>query len=338
MHWRFSEKTRRLRPNRLPPSMRAMLVAAAGFIPSFLSGQQDRPQQILWSVDWAPHHTFFAVAGDWVGLFDGESLTRYPFAPMDGTRGDNVRWHPQHLRVAVSGFAPDTTVIYDLSTGAGIALHTSEGTRGVAWNARGDRLATAGNDGAVQVWSADGQLLRTMRQPDAKSLTGVAWHPRNDTLAAVGEFIILYDESGKIRHEIRHRPQANGPLLLLCVEWHPSGTFFVVGDYGNHDTGEAPALQFWSADGALLKSIEIPVGAAFRNVRWSPDGTRLASASDALRIWSAEGELLHEGRSPDRLWGVGWDPSGRRIVTSSEQGRITLWSSDAQIVQRLIEE
>jgi WD40 repeat protein len=87
----------------------------------------------------------------------------------------------------------------------------------------------------------------------------------------------------------------------------------------------------------LLRTIEIPGGAAIRNISWSPDGSRLASASEALRVWSEHGELLHVGESPDFLWGVSWNPAGDHVLTSSHEGRVTLWSAAAEIVRHIVD-
>ena len=300
--------------------------------------QESDNRRILWSVDWSADGKVFAVGGGWVGLFDAETNERRLTPGLDNSKSvHKVRWHPRRNLLALSGGANEVTAIYDPVTARKIPLKTMEGTRGIAWNASGDKLATAGNRGELQIWSVDGKLLQTTRPENAKSLTGVAWQPTENQIVTVGEFITLYDQSGRIVRQVRHRPEAKGMVLLLCVEWHPSGEFFAVGDYGNSDTGDAPAIQFWSSDCTLLRTIEVKGGAEFRNVSWSPDGSLLASASDALRIWTKDGELRNIGKSPDFLWGVRWNRVGDRLLTSSKDGYVTLWTPSAVTIRNVVE-
>jgi WD40 repeat protein len=111
-----------------------------------------------------------------------------------------------------------------------------------------------------------------------------------------------------------------------------------VGDYGYSREGEnVPSLlHFWSDDGILMHSIHGSKG-EYRNITWNQDGTRLATASDVLRIWDAEGSLLYE--SPEDgsnyLWGVSWNHDGTRIVTASRHKTIAIWDQKAKMIRRL---
>lgn len=94
-------------------------------------------------------------------------------------------------------------------------------------------------------------------------------------------------------------------------------------DYG--DDKDKSLLQYWNEMGELLKSMDISK-AEYRNLAWNAQGKRLASASDALRIWDTKGNLIAEGPSTDYLWGVAWNKKGNSIITSSMEQRIILWT------------
>lgn len=115
--------------------------------------------------------------------------------------------------------------------------------------------------------------------------------------------------------------------MLLSVAWHNSGDFFVTGDYG--DDKDKSLLQYWNEQGELIKSIDISKG-EYRNLAWNPKGNKLASASDALRIWDTKGNIISIGNSKDYLWGVSWNKKGNRIITSSLEQRIILWNKKAK--------
>ncbi len=91
-------------------------------------------------------------------------------------------------------------------------------------------------------------------------------------------------------------------------------------------------IQFWTEEGKYMNQIEGSMG-EYRNIRWSPDGEKLGSASDALRIWNRNGELMHESASSkDYLWGIDWNSVGNRIITTSQNGVIAIWDEEANLI------
>ena len=134
---------------------------------------------------------------------------------------------------------------------------------------------------------------------------------------------------GTLLKVINHRPE---DVLILSIAWHKSGDFFVTGDYG--DDKVKSLLQIWTKQGELIKSIDISKG-EYRNLAWNSKGSRLASASDKLRIWDCRGNLISEGKSTDYLWGVTWDKMGRRVLTSSLDQHVVLWDNNAKLLIRV---
>ncbi|KRP12542.1 MAG: hypothetical protein ABR95_03055 [Sphingobacteriales bacterium BACL12 MAG-120813-bin55] len=93
-------------------------------------------------------------------------------------------------------------------------------------------------------------------------------------------------------------------------------------------------MQYWTYDGEKIKTID-ESKAEIRNLKWSGDGALLATASEKLRLWNKEGELVNEKSSENLLWGIDWNTDGSRLVTTDEQGNIQFWNQDLQPMKQL---
>lgn len=297
--------------------------------------QNVRPKEIIWTTDWSPNEDYFAYGGnvDSLKIYSAKNGKVYKSFPVKNTI-TRIKWHPTlNVIAVVTQMSEEKSFILDLTNNVKIALTgiSPDGARGLGWNYTGEYLAVADNDGQILIYDVKGNLIRKFpNDPNStKSITALEWHPYKDILSTVTDKIRLYDMKGNLLNTIQHRQEE---VMLLSISWHKSGDFFVTGDYG--DEKIKSLLQFWSKDGKLLKSIEVSK-AEIRNLAWNKKGNRLASASDSLRIWDTKGNLHHEGSSNDYLWGVSWNNSGRRIVTSSMQQSIVLWNKKAERIQTL---
>jgi WD40 repeat protein len=67
-------------------------------------------------------------------------------------------------------------------------------------------------------------------------------------------------------------------------------------------------------------------------VAFSPDGTRLATASSdtTARIWDASSgqELLTLRGHADRVTGMAFSPDGKRLATASKDGTVQIYALD----------
>ncbi len=297
---------------------------------------EDKFEQLIWTADWSPNGSKIAVGGNYdtlkiITVSDYSSIN----IPMLHTI-TKVKWHPLTSRLAVlRQFRDDREdpqfhpILYDQDSGDLTSLEVNGG-RGLGWNSDGSVLAIGEGEGELSVFSNEGQLLERM-ETQQKSITGLSWHPFKNVLVTIGSHIEIINLDNKSIKRIQPRP---AEVLLLSVEWHPRGDFFVTGDYGDFDFNLSPLLQFWDESGNLILDSDESTG-PYRNLRWSENGKFLATASDALRIWSPEGKLLNERSFQSFLWGIDWHPSGDQLVATSGRGQIFIVDNELSMIKQI---
>src|SRR5262249_23268225 len=94
-------------------------------------------------------------------------------------------------------------------------------------------------------------------------------------------------------------------------------------------------VRVWNADGSGPPLVLRGHDAAAFVAAFSPDGTRIVSASTdgAVRIWNADGtgEPLMLRASNAALYAVSWSPDGKRIVAGSEDKTVIVLSALAPL-------
>ena len=288
--------------------------------------------RILWSSRWSNDSKFIAIGGsdEHLRIYSTDSFKLYrSYFMQNGVF--RMEWHPTKNILAIAG-GEGVTRMLDLDNHKMTVLEGYQnGSRAIGWNRNGEYLACGDLEGNLVIWNEKGNLIRTIKKENTYTYVGLDWNPKKDEIIVLGKYARVYDLEGNLLQKFEHRKEE---VLQLCVQWHPSGKFFVIGDYGDNQKKYAPFLQFRSKKYKLKTEIDASK-AEYRNIRWTNDGEKLATASDALRIWSKKGKLLFTGKSDQLLWGIDWSPSGEYIVTSSGKGQIIVWNNKAEIVRRL---
>lgn len=294
----------------------------------------------LWGVDISNDDKYIALGGDdsLLQIFTNDLKLYKSIKLQKEGMVRAVQWHPKENLLAIS--TRNDAWIFDPVSENKIKLEGGiDGSRAIAWNYNGQLLAAAAGSGTIWIWDRHGKLLRKIQKttdglPDKKDFLGMDWHPSKNIFTTVGDEIRIFDTSGKQLNVFKHRAQQAG---LLTVKWHPSGDFFVTGDYGHPKEGIPVLLQFWHADGKLIKEWN-ESKSEFRNIRWNKQGTYLATGSDALRIWTKDGELLYTGNQDGNpgLWGVDWVSDSKKIITVTfSPGNIQLWNNKAELLKTI---
>lgn len=292
--------------------------------PPISNAHSEKKDWWLWAAAWHPSGDQVAVGGtqDTLRLFSTNEFRLLKNIPIKGTI-TKIKWHPEGdlLAFSLQGVESGTS-IYDLESGRRTVLDSvvGFGARGLDWNSDGTLLAVGDYEGVIRIFSKEGKWLKSI-DTHQKAIIGLDWHPSQEVIVAVGEKISLYDFKNDSIDHIEDRIE---DVLMLCVEWHPSGHQFVTADYGDHVHHYPPLLQSWTANGVRSKKME-GSKAEYRNLKWSSDGKLLVTASEKLRLWDSSANLVLEQPVDNLLWGIDWNSDDSKLVTTDEKGRIYIW-------------
>jgi WD40 repeat protein len=223
---------------------------------------------------------------------------------------------------------------------SGQLLRRLRGAAGTVWSVAvspdGGTLAAAGEDKKIRLWNvADGRLVRTIAGHD-RIIWEVRFSPDGRRLAS-GSFdqtARLWDvATGRQLGVLREHKQA-----VVGLAWSADGQKLATGG------DDATIFLRRGSDGAPERRID--VGNHVYKLAFSPDGRWLANAgrargglgtllhqvgaaggdTDTVRLWRvADGRLVAGLKLADDVLYTAFSPDGRWLVTSGEDGKVTVW-------------
>jgi WD40 repeat protein len=285
----------------------------------------------VWCLAWSPDGARLATGTELgaVRVWDPDEPERAPKVVADVSGGVwTVAWSPDGRRLATGG-ADRIVRVWETAAGCdpAVLLAGHEGlVRSASWSPDGRRLATSADDGTVRIWHID--------RPDTPPIVlaghqdwvrSVAWSPD-------GRRVASGSDDGSVR--LWDAGAASAPPMVLggdlghvaSLAWTPDGRHLAAGADSMIALWDAGAwnLSFDNRGDARPLPPTRAVGQEeVTSVGWSPDGRRLAAASEdrTLRLWDA--------RSTDPVCSVGMGGLPLAVAWHGDRiavGMVTTWT------------
>lgn len=190
----------------------------------------------------------------------------------------------------------------------------------------GKQIATAGVDGTIKLWQADGTLIKSWQGHKAV-IRSIKFSPDGTLLATGGDdrTINLWRRDGSLFKRIQ--AHASG---LWSIGFSPNGSSLIAG-------GPDHSVEMWNRDGQRLM---ILAGRQLgtRVVAYRPDGKTIAAGNtnSTIAIWNADGtqrQILTGHQAT--VQAIAFSPDSRILVSASTDGVIKLWDQTGTLLKTI---
>lgn len=218
----------------------------------------------------SPDGTQIAYCGrDFLKLIDIDTGLKHEL--HRGIWLDEIAWHPSG-RYLWSRNAVDAGFYrWDVDSGEFVSIDEAEEVTGIAINSIGEKIATSGIDGGVNVRDIDGTIIWRKRR--AQRVSDIRWNHEGTQLATAedGAIVIWDAATGEVLNELTSLQE-----MFSSIDWNPKGTRLV--------SGSPSSTAVWDPTSGHV-ALKLTDGSA-EFVRWSLDGSRIAATgADQIQIW-----------------------------------------------------
>jgi WD40 repeat protein len=216
---------------------------------------------------------------------------------------------------------------WDCDTGLLVGKPWKGKGRGVcalALSPDGRTIACGRQDGSVQRWNTDGEMIKGVWTGHSRSVQSLSWSPTGSHLASGSENGTILIRKAK-NGEVAVGPIKTDQVWVASLAYSPSGDRIASG-------GHNGTICIW--DSTTGELIVVPIEDLVYSVTsivWSSDGSKLYSASDTIaRVFdSVSGTLLHRFPHDSPLWSVSLSPKHNVLACVGDHGVAQLWDTES---------
>ncbi len=237
----------------------------------------------------------------------------------------------------LAGCSDKTARVYDVASGKlvqSLVGHLGP-VNAVAFSPDGEQLATAGAEGGLKVWetpSGQGVIAFGHTAPkDAaiQPIQAIAWSAAGALVTASADKTLkswTFEGTWSER-----KPLGPHVFRVLSLDFNPDGTLLAAGGGEPSRSGE---IKLWEVGkGMLVRSLDTLHSDTVFGVRFSPDGSKLASAAadkflKVTRVADGKELKTFEGHTHHVL-AVDWKSDGKQLVSGGGDNVIKLWDFEA---------
>jgi WD40 repeat protein len=227
----------------------------------------------------------------------------------------------------VSGSLDGTMRKWDCDTGLLVGepwKGEGRGIRALALSPDGRTIACGRQDGSVQRWNTDGEMIEGVWTGHSGNVRSLSWSPTGSHLASGSEdgtILIRKAKSG----EVAVGPIKTDQRWVMSLAYSPSGDRIASGGYDG-------TICIWDSNtGELVVSRLIEdLVYSVTSIVWSSDGSKLYSASDTFaRVFdSVSGTLPHLFPHDNPLWSVALSPK-HNVLACVGTDIAQLWDTES---------